>query len=156
MIKEIYKTKIDFKKLEQWRDKERDDIPPTNFIAIYKALGIVDAAVNYQKEHEGFEVIPLDNIFCNTMTHRLLKKFIEEIWSTYSLDIDEDNHVFWVTSKWPKGKKHYAKKLKSNARGSIHLDFTSYCPGIDDDLNVGEIVLGVVVPDEEKEQVEQE
>ena len=157
MIKVIYKTKIDFNALEAWRDKDRDDIPPTGFIAVYKALGIAEKAFEYQKEHPEFEVIPLDNIFCNTMTHRLLKKFIEEIWSTYSLDIDDDNHVFWDTKKYAKGKKHYAKKLKAVVRGSLAYDLASYCPGIDDELGVNEIVLGILVPDEgPQEIIEQE
>ena len=154
MIQEILKIKIDFDALEQWRDADRDDIPVTNFIGLYKALGIVKAANDYKQDHPDFEVIPLDNIFCNTMTHRLLKKFIEDIWATYSLDIDEDNHVFWDTRKYPKGKKHYAKKLKKIVRSSLAYDFASYCPGIDDDLGVCEIVLGILVPDNEPLEAE--
>lgn len=153
MIKEIYKIKIDFDALEKWRDKDRDDIPPTSFIAIYKALGLVEKAVEYQKDHPEFEVIPLDNIFCNTSTHRRLKSFLEEIWATYSLDIDKDDHVYWDTRKWKKGKKHYAKTLKTSIKASLALDFQSYCPGIDDELGVNEIVLGYYVPDEDSEVI---
>ena len=63
MIQEIFKVTIDFDKLLKWRDKDRDDIPVCGFIALYKALGIVEAAQNYKKDHPDFEVIPLDNIF---------------------------------------------------------------------------------------------
>ena len=148
MFKEIYRMTIDFDALEKWRDKDHDDTPPTSFISIYKALGIIEKALDYQKEHPDFEVIPLDNIYCNAATHQRLKKFLENIWATYSLDIDEDNHVFWDTAKWAKGKKHYAKKLKNIVRASLSLDFVSYCPGIDDELGVNEIVLGALIPEE--------
>jgi len=149
MIQEILKVKIDFKKLSEWRDKDRDDIPACGFIGVYKALGIVEAAQNYKKDHPDFEVIPLDNIFCNIATHRRLKHFIEDMWSVYSLDIDADNHVFWDTSKYPKGKKHYAKTIKSTPRAALNYDFASFAPGIDEDLGIDEIVLGISVPDEE-------
>lgn len=150
MVQEILKVKIDFDELAKWRDKDRDDIPVNGFISIYKALGIIDAAHNYKKDHPEFEVIPVENIFCNLSTHRRLKAFIEEMWSVYSLDIDGDNHVFWDTSKYPKGKKHYKKKLKAIARTAIQYDFVSFAPGLDDGLGVNEIVLGIVVPDPEE------
>lgn len=150
MFKEIYKTKIDFDALAEWRDKDRDDIPVSGFIGLYKALGIIQAANDYKKEHEDFEVIPLDNIFCNLSTHQRLKHFIENNWSVYSLDIDADDHVFWDTSKFPKGQKHYAKTLKAAARNAVLYDFASFAPGLDDELGVNEIVLGIVVPDPEE------
>lgn len=150
MDKIIYKTKVDTDELGKWRDPERDDIPPTSFIAIYKALGIVDAITEYKKDHPDLEVVPVLNVQCNTLTHSVLKKFLENIWAIYSLDIDADNHVFWDTSKWAKGKKHYAKKLKTRIAASLYDDFKNYCPGINDELGVGEIAFVVPQPEEKK------
>lgn len=153
MIQILYLTKIDFNELEAWRDTERDDIPPTNFIAIYRALGIVDQILEYKKDHPDFEPIPLDNIACNTSTLRRLKSFLEEMWSTYSLNIDADEHIFWDTKKWPKGKKHYAKKIKKTIMASLYDDFRDHCPGIDDELNVNEICFRIYVPDPEPKEM---
>lgn len=147
MIQEILKIKIDFDALEKWRDADRDDLPIVGFVSLYKALGIVQAANDYKKDHPDFEVIPLDNIFCNLSTHRRLKSFIENNWQVFSIDIDRDYHVFWDTSKYAKGKKHYAKKMKAVVRNAVSWDFASYAPGLDEELGVNEIVLGISIPE---------
>lgn len=151
MIQEILKVKIDFKKLEKWRDPDLDDIPVASFIGLYKALGIEDALVEYVKDHPDFQVAPLDNIVCNLETHKRLKRFIEENWQVYSIEIDRDCHVFWDTSKYPKGKKHYPRKMKALARNAVFLDFQNYAPGLDNNLEDNEIVFGIQVPDPEVE-----
>ena len=151
MLKEILKVKIDFKKLSEWRDPERDDIPAVSFIAVYRALGIEDAVAKYAKRHKGFQVAPLDNIVCNLETHKRLKHFIEENWQVYSIDIDRDFHVFWDTSIYPKGKKHYPRKMKALARNAVLLDFGNYAPGLDNTLEDDVIVFGIPAPDPEVE-----
>lgn len=151
MIKEILKVKIDFKELEKWRDPERDNVPAASFIAVYRALGIEDAIAKYAKRHKGFQVAPLDNIVCNLETHKRLKHFIEENWQVYSIDIDKDCHVFWDTSKYPKGTRHYPKTLKATARNAVLLDFQSFAPGLDNNLEDNEIVFGIQVADPEVE-----
>ena len=144
----IFKTKIDFKALEQYRDANNDDLPITGFISIYRAIGLLDALIAYRKDHPDFQLCPLDHIFCNISTNKRLKALIEDNWSTFSLDIDSDNHVYWDTKKYPKGTKHYKKKIKAVPKASISQDFIDYCPGIDDDLGVNEIVFMIITPDE--------
>ncbi len=147
MFKEILKIKVDFDALEKWRDPNHDDLPVLGFISLYRALGIVEAATKCQKENPDFEVIPVENIHCNFSTHRRLKSFIENNWKVFSIDIDADEHVFWDTSKFPKGKRHYPKKLKAAARNAVSYDFISHAPGVDDELGVNEIVFGVYEED---------
>ena len=151
MIQEILKVKIDFKALEKWKDAERDDFPVASFISLYRALGIEDALESYVKEHPDFQVIPVINIVCNLNTHKRLKNFIEKNWQVYSIDIDRDFHVFWDTSKYPKGTKHYPRKMKALARNAVALDFSQYAPGIDNDMKDDEIVFGIPEPDPEVE-----
>ena len=150
MRKVLFKTKIDFEALEAWRDEERDNIPPIGFLSVYKALGIVTEIDKYCKEHEDFKVMPDVNIFCNLSTHRRLKKFLEDIWSTYSLKITADNTVAWDTKKWKKGKKHYAKSISGVIKNSLIQDFANYAPGIDDELGVNEIIFAIDEPDAEE------
>ena len=150
MIEVIYKTKIDFDALDKWRDSSRGDIPPVSCIGIYKALGIVEKAIEYKEKHPEFEVVPLDNIFCNLSTHKRIREFLKEIWRTYSLKLDADNHIYWDTRKYKKGTKHYVKTLSKTIEASLYDDFVGYAPGIDDNLGVNEIVLGILVPDEEE------
>lgn len=154
MFKEVFKTTIDFKALSKWRLKEKDDIPPVSFLHIYAAIGLADFLTEYKKDHPDVEVVPLDHIHCNTNTHIHLKKFLEDIWSTYSLKLNGDNDVTWDTTKWPKGKKHYAKKLSSRVSVSLDQDYASYCPGIDDDLADNEITLGFLEKDSESDVVD--
>ena len=151
MEKEIYRTKIDFDALEAWRDEEHDNIPPIGFLSVYKALGIVAEVDKHTKEDPDFKVVPATNIFCNLSTHRRLKRFLEDIWSTYSLKIESDNTVVWDTKKWKKGKKHYAKTISGVIKNSLLQDFVDYCPGIDDDLGVNEIVFKIEIPDPEED-----
>lgn len=158
MEKIIFKTKIDFKELAKYRDPNKDDLPVIGFISLYRAIGLLDAAEKYKAEHPDFfiDITNKSNIVCNFSTQRRLQTFIEDIWKTYSIDIDANEHVFWDTSKFPKGKKHYAKKLKAAARNAVRVDFGMYCPGLDDELGVNEIVLKVYEPDEQSEDNSEE
>ena len=153
MMTEIFKVKIDFKALDKWRDKDRDDLPITGYISLYKALGIVDAAHKYKdNDHPDFEVIPLDNIFCNLDTHKKIKNFIEHNWQVFSINIDADEHITWDTKKYPKGTRHYAKKLNAAPRNALIYDFSNYAPGLDNNLADDEIVLGILSPDPEESE----
>ena len=67
----------------------------------------------------------------------------------YSLEIKGDNEVVWDTKKWPKGKKHYAKRLRKIVQASLAQDLVLYCPAIDDELNVNEICFRIILPDPE-------
>ena len=143
---EIFKTEIDFDALEKWTDSEKDDLPVVGYMSFYRAIGLLDAAKKYAKEHPDFYLYHLDNILCNFMTNRRIKHFIESNWSVYDIDIDADNHTFWDTKKYPKGKKHYEKKIKDRIKKSLNKDFLTYTPGVDDELGVNEIVLVDYIP----------
>ena len=82
---------------------------------------------------------------------QMIMEFIEENWKVYSIDIDKDYHVFWDTSKYPKGQKHYPKTLKATARNAVLLDFQNFAPGLDNNLEDNEIVFGIQVSDPEVE-----
>ena len=108
-----------------------------------------DAIKKYREEDPECQFAAAINIVCNTVTNRRIKAFIEEMWSVYSIDIDNDNHVFWDTKKYGKGVRHYKKTLKSRVKASIWQDFQDYGLGIDDGLGVNEVVFKVFLPDEE-------
>ena len=148
MEKELLRIKVDFDKLLDWKDPERDDLPIISYMSFYRATGILDAVVNYKKEDPECEFAAAVNIVCNTITNRRIRSFIEEIWSVYSLDIDNDNHVFWDTKKYAKGTRHYKKTLKKKIKASLWQDFQDYGLGIDDGLGVNEVVFKVFLPDE--------
>ena len=154
MEKIIFKTKIDFKALEKYRDHDKDDLPIIGFISLYRAIGLLDAAQKYKENEDPdffIDITNKSNIACNLATQKLLKSFIENNWSIYSIDIDANEHVFWDTTKFPKGKKHYKKKLKAVVRNAVKLDYLKHCPGLDDSLGICEIVLKVELPDPKEE-----
>lgn len=138
---EIFRTEIDFSKLEEWTDSERDDLPIVSYLSFYRAIGLLEAAEKYQQDHPDFYLFHLDNILCNYSTNQGIKHFIEKNWSIYDIDIDGDNHPFWKTNIYSKGTKHYEKKIRDRIQKSLNKDFITYTPGIDDNLGVGEIVL---------------
>lgn len=152
--KNIKKIKLNFDKLEEWTDPTQDDIPICSFIGLYKACGLMKHIEKYVKDHPDFKVCALDNILGNFYTIKHLKNFIEENWKTRELTIDKDNHVYWDTSKYPKGATHYSKKPKAIVRNCINTDFANYCPGLDDDLEDDVLVFRVYLPDEEEKEEE--
>ena len=150
--KKIKKVKLNFDELEAWTDPTQDDIPVCSFIAVYKASGLMKAIENYVKKNPGFQVCALDNIFANFYTIKRLKNLIEDNWKSRELMIDGDNHVYWDTSRYPKGATHYPKKPKAIVRNCINIDFANYCPGLDDDLEDDVLVFKIYLPDEEKKE----
>jgi len=124
---------LDFDELEDWRKEDADDIPICSMISFYRACGMTDFIEKYKAE-EGKNIVPLDNLACNFKTLQKIKDFIETMWSEYSLDIDQDNHVFWDTKTYGKNERHYAKKLNPRVLNSLNQDFLNFCPGVDESL----------------------
>lgn len=140
---EITTIKLDFDQLEEWRNQDLDDLPICGFLSLYKACGLMPYIEEYVNSKEHGPIVAADNLTCNFYTLQRLKNFITNNWQVYSLDIKEDNNVIWDTRKWPKGQKHYAKKLRSTIRNSINTDFLNFCPGIDDELSDNIIVFKI-------------
>ncbi len=139
----IFEKEIDFSELEKWTDPAKDDFPVISYISFYKAIGLVKAAEDYIKEHPDYYLYTLDSIFCNFTTHKHIKRLIEKNWKVYDIDIKENNAPFWkTTTKYPKGvKRNYEKTLSRRVQESLNKDFATYCPGMDDSLNVNTIIL---------------
>lgn len=137
--RDIAKFKINLAELEDWRDNEKDGLPIRGFVSFYKATGITDAVVS-AIANEGVDIVPYDNIVCNFFTLQAIKNFIKNQWKIYSIDIDQDNHVFWKDDQFKK-EKHYAKNISQKVNASLITDFANYCPGTDEDLEDYEIVI---------------
>lgn len=138
---EIFRTEIDFSKLDEWRDSTKDDLPVCGYMSFYRAIGLLDAAKKYNETHPDFYLYHLDSILCNYMTNKAIRRFIEKNWSIYDIDIKEDNNVFWNTRKFPKGTRHYEKRIRERIKQCLAKDFSKFTPGLDDELGVNEIVL---------------
>ena len=148
MERDIVKINLDFDAISAWRNTKNDDIPACSFLSVYEASGLEPYFKEYcESKGEGFQLVAINNILCNFYTLQRLKRFIEEIWQVYSLTIDGDGQVHWDTSKWAKGRKHYAKKMKAIVRNSVFTDFANFCPGIDDDLEDNVLVFRVYEDD---------
>lgn len=140
---EIARVNLDFDALEAWRDTTQDDLPICSCFSLYKACGLQDFIKKYSEVHDNAQIIAVDNLFCNINTLERIKKFIIKNWEIYSIDIKEDNHVYWDTKKWKKGQKHYAKKLKAKIRASVNTDFYNFCPGIDEEIEDNVIIFRI-------------
>ena len=132
--------KFNLKDLEDWRDNSSDSLPIKSFISFYEACGITNKIQEIKESENKNDIIPFDNLLCNSFTLSVIKNFIERQWKIYSLDIDSNNHVFWKNDQYMH-QKHYAKKLSARIKSCLTLDFMHYCPGTDDDLEDYEIVL---------------
>lgn len=153
--KNIKKIKLDFDQLSEWTDPTQDDIPICSFIGFYKACGITAQVEKYVKKNPEFKVCAVDNILCNFYTMKHIKNFIQNNWEIHELSIDDNNHPFWNTSRYPKGATHYPKKVRALIRNSINTDFANYCPGLDDELEDDVLVFRVYLPEEERGKKEE-
>lgn len=155
---EIARVKLDFDELADWRNAENDDIPICSCFSLYEASGLKGAIQKYCEENKA-QIVAADNLVCNFYTLQRIKNFITENWQTYSIDIKEDNKVFWDTKRWNKNQKHYAKTLRAKVRNSVNADFVNFCPGIDDELEDNLIVFKIYhkieVPAEEVPEKEE-
>lgn len=138
---ELASVKIDLEALRGWRKPGSDDLPITGFLSLYEALGLEKAIKEYCDG--GRQIAAIENLACNFYTMRALKRFIEEQWQIYSLDIDGDSHVFWDPSSKYGRERHYPKKVRDRIASCIAMDFLNYCPGIDDELPDNVISLRV-------------
>ncbi len=138
---ELASAKIDLEALRAWRKPGSDDLPITGFLSLYEALGLEEAI----RKHcaGGGQIVAIENLACNFYTMRALKRFIEEQWQIYSLDIDGDNHVFWDASSKYGRERHYPKKTRDRVASCVAADFLNYCPGVDDELPDGVISFRV-------------
>ena len=154
--KDIKEVKINFEELEDYIDKS-STLPICSFISLYRVAGLVDEMKKYRQE-TGKQIVPIDNIVCNFDTLDAAKKFVENQWKIYSIDIDADEHVFWKEDQYGH-EKHYAKNLSDKIKGAVFSDFLNYCPGTDDDLEddvfVFRIFEEVDVPDDEGDNCEE-
>jgi hypothetical protein len=152
---EVGKVVLDFDKLTRWRNKDKDDLPICSCLSLYKASGLEDIIKKYSQEHNGFQVIGLDHLYCNFDTLDKIKEFITKNWQKFSIDIDQDNHVYWDTKKWAKGQEHYLKTLKPKIKTSVLKDFYDYCPGIDEEVEDNIIIFRIYhLEDESKKKKE--
>ena len=140
----LEKITLDFDKLAEWRQEDKDDIPICSVLSLYKASGITDAIQSYRIAHFDEPVFPIVNLCCNFYTLQRIRNFVTNNWQIYSLDIAADEEVKWDTRKWAKGESHYPKKLKAKIRNSINMDFANFCPGLDDNLEDNILVFRIV------------
>lgn len=132
--KEITRVEIDFDQLSAWRNSECDDLPICSFLSVYKACGLEPYFEAQFEKNGNKQMVALDNLQCNFYTLQKLKNFVKENWQTFSLFLKADNSVEWDDRKWPKNTKHYAKNLSKRIQASLFMDFSNYCPGVDEDL----------------------
>lgn len=140
----IAEFKLDFDMLEDYKDKDNEDIPICSILHLYQVAGIEPKIREYINATEGVEkIVALDNLKCNFATLIKMRNLIRDNWSMYSISIDADNHVFWDESTYKKGVKHYAKTLSAKVRNSMNADFSTFCPGLDPDVGDDVIVFKV-------------
>lgn len=152
--RDIQLFKVNLEELENWRDNTPEGLPICGFISFYRAIGI-EAKVKEIKELENRDIVPFDNILCNYFTLQAIKNFIKRQWKIYSIDIDQDNHVFWKNDQYGHDK-HYEKNLPSKVDASLTIDFAHYCPGEDDELEDYELVIRLFDKTEEESEENEE
>ena len=156
MTTEILRVTLTPKVIEKAKMKDRDNIPLCSFLHIYEFLGLLPLIESYRKMFPDYQLCPITDLHCNFYTLQFLKRVINSNWGSYDLKVEEDGKVVWDTKKYPKGKKHYEKKLRAEVRNSVNFDFANYCPGIDDELDDYVLVYSIETPDQEIKKDEEE
>jgi len=152
MDKELFRIKLDFDKLIEWRDETMNGVPITGCLSFYRACGLISPIQeHFSSESEELKVCPINNIKCNFYTMKRIKNFIENIWSTFNIDLLGDNSVDWIKGQ-SKNQRKRPKKRPAVIRHSVALDFAQSCPGLDDDLPDDILVLVKYVSEEQSSE----
>ena len=152
MEKDIKSVDLDFNALREyrWTNDEGEEFPILSLLHLYKASGLLDILTEYYKDKPDEHPVCIENILCNLYTLKKVKKFIEEIWGRYNIDIDRDHHVFWLGDDH--SRRNYTRKLRAAPSRSVNQDFLNYCPGIDDSLENDVLLFRIYEKDEEEGQ----
>lgn len=146
-------VKLDYDKLDAWRNTENDDLPICSMINLYTASGVVDEFKKFMADHPGVidQICPLDNIRGSFYTIQHMKRFIQDNWETFNIYISENNKPHWVVGQ-PKARRNRPKKVHAKVRNSINYDFGSFSPIVEDEEDLADdvLVLGYYVDVDDK------
>lgn len=137
------RIKLDFNKLDEYRDEKKDGLPIYSMLSFYQAAGVSDVIREYAEEL-GNQVAAIDVISCSFYTQQHIKKFVAERWEVFSLSLLDNNKVVWNTGTFPKGSKHYNRKPSKKVQKSLGYDFLNYCPRLNDELD--DDVIEIEIP----------
>lgn len=130
MDQELFRTKLNFKELQDYRTPDDNQLPIRGLVDFYRACGLMDAI---EKLGLTEQIIPIQAFYCNFVTLQKIRYLIKNNWETFNLEIIDNNVTQWVPGA-RRAQRKRPKKLKAIVRNSVNLDFQNLCPGIDDTL----------------------
>lgn len=130
---------LDWDKLAEYKDPVLQ-MPVYSMLNLYEVLGVVDVV----KKAGVTNIAALDNLFCNATTQKKIHDFILDNWRYYNITIEGNEDVRWKEGQ-PKERRKFAHKPTARVKASVEMDYITYCPGVDDEMEDDVITLGQMV-----------